>query len=83
MNNQANNNARTNQILVGVLCGAAIGAGIALLTAPASGAETRKRLADTTRQQFGRMRSRIGNLRKDFKDSVAHGVDEMRTAAPR
>lgn len=83
MNDHVNDQESTNQVIVGFLCGAAIDAGIALLTAPAAGAVTRRRLADTTRQQFDRVRSRFGDIRRDFKDSVAHGAEEMRTTAPR
>ena len=84
-----NENERTNKVLVGFLCGAAVGAGIALLTAPSSGAVTRKRIgttarkvASTTRDRFDRIRGRFGELGHNFKDSVAHGVEEMR-ASPR
>jgi gas vesicle protein len=85
-----NEHVRTNDIVVGFLCGAAVGAGIALLTAPSSGAVTRRRIgvtarrvADTTRDQLGRIRGRIGELRRDFKDSVTHGAEEMNNASPR
>ncbi|HEU4726143.1 MAG TPA: YtxH domain-containing protein [Candidatus Eisenbacteria bacterium] len=80
-----NEQDRTNKVLVGFLCGAAVGAGIALLTAPASGEETRKRIgetarkvAGTTRDRFNRIRGRIDELGHDLHDSVAHGVEEMR-----
>jgi len=80
-----NEHERTNKVLVGFLCGAAVGAGIALLTAPASGEETRKRIgatarkvASTTRERFNRIRGRFGELGHDLNDSVAHGIEEMR-----
>jgi gas vesicle protein len=85
-----NDHVRTNEVLVGFLCGAAVGAGIALLTAPSSGAVTRRRvgdtarkLADTTRDRFDRLRGRFGELRRDFNDSVARGAEEMDAASPR
>lgn len=82
-------NGRSNEILVGFICGAAVGAGIALLTAPSSGADTRKKLgvtakklANTTRERFSQARGRFNELRHDLKDSVDHGVDEMVDAIP-
>ena len=85
-----NEHARTNKIVVGFLCGAAVGAGIALLTAPSSGAVTRRRIgatarkvAHTTRERFDRVRGRFGDLRRNFNDSVAHGAEEMGVTSPR
>jgi len=83
--NELKESARPNGIVVGFLCGAAVGAGIALLTAPSSGAVTRKRLQVTaqkvtnaTRERFDRLRGRVGDLGQDLKDSVAHGAEELR-----
>lgn len=82
-----NEHERTNKVLVGFLCGAAVGAGIALLTAPSSGAVTRRRIGatarkvvDTTRERFNQIRGRVGELGHDLQDSVAHGVEEMRAS---
>jgi len=82
-----NEHIRTSQVVVGFLCGAAVGAGIALLTAPSSGVVTRRRIgvtakkvADTTRERFGRIRGQLGELRRDLKDSVEHGANEMGAA---
>jgi gas vesicle protein len=92
MNEQGNGhaNGHPNGIVVGFLCGAVVGAGIALLTAPSSGAVTRKRIgvaarkvATTTREGLNRMRGRVGELRRDFEDSVAHGAEEMSNVSPR
>ena len=85
-----NEQTRMNTVVVGFLCGAAVGAGIALLTAPSSGAVTRKRIgatarkvAHTTRARFDRVRGQFGELRRTLKDSVSHGAEEMRVASPR
>jgi len=85
-----NEHVRTNEMVIGFLCGAAVGAGIALLTAPSSGAATRRRIegtarkvANTTRDGFDRMRGQFGELRRNFKDSMAHGAEEMRVAPER
>lgn len=79
-----NERVRANDVMVGFLCGAALGAGIALLTAPSSGAVTRRRLQVTarkvtqaTRDRLDRFRGRLGELRQDLKDSVAHGAEEL------
>jgi gas vesicle protein len=85
-----NEHVRTNGVILGFLCGAAVGAGIALLTAPSSGAVTRRRIegtarkvANTTRERFDRMRGQFGELRRNFKDSMAHGAEEMRVVPER
>jgi len=81
---------RTSQVVVGFLCGAALGAGIALLTAPSSGVVTRRRIgvtakkvANTTRERFDQLRGQFGELRRDFKDSMEHGANEMGSTFPR
>lgn len=83
-------NGRTNEVLVGFICGAAVGAGIALLTAPSSGADTRRRLgdtakkiADTTRDRFNQARGRFDEIRHNLKDSVEHGAEQMDVMPPR
>jgi gas vesicle protein len=92
MNERERSNERVgpNGIVVGFLCGAALGAGIALLTAPSSGEVTRRRLRATaekvgnaTRERFAQIRGRFGELRHDLKDSVAHGAEEMGVASSR
>jgi gas vesicle protein len=80
---------RTNEMIVGFLCGAAVGVGIALLTAPSSGEVTRRRigitarkLADTACARIDGMRGRFDELRRDLKDSVAYGAEEMDASHP-
>jgi len=77
---------RSNNLLVTFLCGAAVGAGIALLTAPKTGAETRqklgataRKLTDATRERWDRARGRFTELREDIKEGVARANDEMRS----
>jgi gas vesicle protein len=92
--NNAYNNERLGQpgnvvsgTAVGFICGALIGAGVALLMAPASGAETRRRLGETAqklrrevpekaRGLANQARSTIGAL----QEGVSHGVKEGRAA---
>jgi len=84
-----NEHVRTNEIIVGFLCGAAVGVGVALLAAPSSGAATRRqigttvrRLVDSTRERFDGMRERFGELRRELNGSVAHGAEETDDAYP-
>ena len=92
MNERDRTNERTgpNGVVVGFLCGAALGAGIALLTAPSSGAVTRRRIRVTaqkvghaTRERLAQIRGRFGELRHDLKDSMDHGAEEMGVASSR
>src|SRR5262245_10208050 len=73
---------RTNDALVGFVCGAALGAGVALLLAPAKGAETRRRLGETARRlrntvnnRLERVRSvsRVSEMGEDRNDAIATG----------
>jgi|SwirhisoilCB2_FD_contig_31_11440138_length_834_multi_5_in_0_out_0_2 gas vesicle protein len=80
-----NEQVRNNNLLATFLCGAAVGAGIALLTAPKTGAETRqklgataRKLSDATRDRWDRARGRFDELREDLKEGVAHATDDMR-----
>lgn len=84
-----NEHVHTNEIIVGFLCGAVVGVGIALLTAPASGEVTRRRigltarkLAAGTRESLSGIRGRFGDWRRDLGDGVAHGVEEMDATHP-
>ncbi len=66
--------------VIGFMVGAAIGAGIALLLAPDSGRETRRRLGQTARRWSNNMkdgvetaRGRVDELRSDVRTAVASG----------
>jgi gas vesicle protein len=56
------------------LLGALLGAGAALLMAPASGEETRRRLS----RQARRVRARTEDLMDEFGDRVRHGATRVR-----
>jgi len=58
-----------NGSAVGFLTGALIGAGVALLLAPASGSETRRRIGQTARR-----------LRNDVPEKARHIADRARSA---
>jgi gas vesicle protein len=55
------------------LLGGAVGAVVALLYAPRSGAETRQEI----RNAYERSRSRLGDLQTDVADRIARLVDEI------
>lgn len=64
------------------LAGAVIGAGVALLLAPASGEETRRRLSNTakrlreeTRTRVGQARETLGHIKEDAMQAVESGRD--------
>lgn len=71
---------RGSSSVVGFMIGAAIGAGIALLLAPDSGTNTRRRLGQTARRWGTSMkdgvehaRGRMGELKDDVRSAVQSG----------
>ncbi len=65
--------ARNRAPLVGIMIGAAIGAGVALLMAPSSGSETRRRIGVTSRRLGSRLRSGVDHAR-DRVSGLKHDV---------
>jgi gas vesicle protein len=61
-----------------LLLGLAIGAGAALLLAPASGAETRERLQDGARRASRRMKDMAEELGDDVTEKVGRARDKAR-----
>lgn len=59
-------------VLVALLVGAAVGGGIALLTAPRSGRETREKL----RGLAGETRERIRKIAEDAEERIAEVLNE-------
>jgi gas vesicle protein len=85
--NRPNGTLIPNEALMGFLAGAALGAGVALLLAPAKGADTRRKIRDTTRRlgngvhdQIERMRYAIGSHTSDLKEDVNGAMDRGRAA---
>jgi gas vesicle protein len=66
---------RTDSLLA-FLLGAAVGAGVALLLAPASGEETRKKLTETAR----RVGDDVGHRLAAAKDDLKHQADDVKAA---
>ena len=86
MNESTQDFGRGTGGMVGFLIGAAVGAGVALLFAPATGVETRRRLGE----QANRLRSRVGDGMGDvkgrigdLKQDVGNAVDAGRQAFTR
>jgi len=70
---------RSNAPLVGFMLGAAIGAGVALLLAPASGSETRRRIGETSRRWGSRVRNGVDQARGQLS-GLKHDVEAAVTA---
>jgi gas vesicle protein len=80
-----NEMSRGNDALVGFLFGAVVGAGVALLMAPATGEETRRRLGETagklahnTKDKIDQVRNRLGEMGSDLKERSDHAADKFR-----
>jgi hypothetical protein len=69
--------ARTLNFLSGLVLGAILGAGVALLTAPASGPKTRRRI----RRVAGDIRHSAGDQIEDFADDVRSKVEDAYKSA--
>ncbi|WP_158559211.1 YtxH domain-containing protein [Deminuibacter soli] len=69
------------KVLIGTLSGLVAGVAIGLLVAPASGDETRQKLADTAgnlKRKLRRLRGTAGDELDELKDIFEHEVDGMR-----
>jgi gas vesicle protein len=71
--------------LTGFVLGAVIGASIALLLAPATGTDTRRKLGEVARNmrdkandRFGNVREGIENLKQDAKSAIEGGREAYR-----
>jgi gas vesicle protein len=71
--------AHTNGFVMGLLCGAAVGAALGLLFAPKAGSELRSQLYDSTE----RMRRRAGEAYNQASDTMSDLVDKGRSAVRR
>jgi len=72
---EENGNTATG-ILLGIVIGAAAGAALALLLAPATGEETRRRLGESARKLGGEGKRRFD----DLKDAAGDRVSEVKEA---
>jgi gas vesicle protein len=70
-------------VAIGFVLGALVGAGIALLLAPATGKETRRRVADVGRKWSGAARDKFDQARdiaEDLKQDAQSALDAGREA---
>lgn len=58
----------TSKIMLAFLAGGAIGAGVALLTAPASGEETRRKMKDAFDEGKNRLTEKATELQRTFNE---------------
>lgn len=80
------NGARGASAMTGFMIGALVGAGVALLLAPASGTETRRRLGETTKRLRDQAKDRMGqakDLMHDVKEDAMSAVESGREAFQR
>lgn len=79
MNENFSNNDRGHagsSMMTGFVVGALVGAGIALLLAPATGQDMRRRLGETARRVRDEARSKVGQAR----ETLSHLKEDARTA---
>jgi gas vesicle protein len=84
-----NDPARGANVVMGFVLGAVVGAGIALLLAPATGVETRNRIGDAAKklrqnagQTVDRARSAVSDLKDDARHAIDAGRESFRRGAP-
>lgn len=66
----------------GLVLGAIIGAGVAMLTAPQPGRKTRKRIRKTAKRIQGSASDRFDDLAGDIKEKVDEAVGAARERIP-
>lgn len=62
------------------MLGAVVGASLALLLAPETGAQTRHRLADAAKKVSQKVRHSAEDLANDAREAVEHGRQEFQQA---
>lgn len=65
-------------VMLGIVVGAVLGAGMALLLAPATGTETRRRLGDAARRVGGQARNRLDDMGGRVKDGMNQVGDKVK-----
>lgn len=70
-------------MVMGFLVGTIIGAGMALLMAPAAGTETRRKLGNAARRFGGEARTRVDDAAHRVKETVRDVTSDIREAYDR
>ena len=65
-------------MMMGLVVGAVLGAGVALLMAPATGTETRRKLGEAARRAGGDARNRLDDVAGRVKDGVHQVGDRVK-----
>jgi gas vesicle protein len=67
--------------VAGFVVGTAVGAGLALLLAPATGADTRRKIGETARNFSEGARHKLGQMRDNWSQRREHAVSRTGTEA--
>jgi gas vesicle protein len=84
-NSQGNDmGQRSSSVVMGFAIGALVGAGLALLMAPAPGIETRRRVSDAVRRvrdevghNVNKAKSQVSGVKDDLRDAVNQGRESF------
>ena len=82
----SNESNRGSSMMMGFMLGAVVGASLALIMAPATGEETRRRIGDTARKLGREGRHRFDQARETvsgLRDDAQHVIDSGREAFTR
>jgi len=84
------NNVRGSESMLGFVLGVVVGAGVALLFAPAPGHTTRKRVGETAtkfghaaREKFGEARGKLNQMRDDMRRRREHVAERAEHVSDR
>lgn len=76
--------SKNTNVIVALLAGAAVGAGVGMLFAPAKGSKTRKRISnkytsgkDQLKDKYDRVLGKVKGRFSNMTDDLAVGIDQM------
>lgn len=81
MNENYLNESQSGSSVMMFIAGAVVGAGLALLMAPASGEETRRKLSDTARRLRDETKNRVSHAKEsitELREDAKHAIDQGR-----
>lgn len=88
MNDYPGSTRGSSDAMMGFLMGTIVGAGIALLFAPAPGSDTRRRVGETAsrlgsaaKEKFGETASRVGSAAKEKFSEIKEDLKQRRAGA--